>query len=252
VLRIIGGDFRSRPLAVPQGHDLTRPMGSRTREALFNLLRGWFDGAIVVDLFAGVGTLGLEAASRGAARVVCVERDRTIVRLLRQNIEALRCGDRVTVIEGDALAEGTIAALPRPVDLVFCDPPFAMVIEHADHSMGHEQMAHAGESNDLLDAVEPDESIGLHRGARRAVRARTRSADRRDPARLEAMLRALPALFGPKGFLALRLPMPRRGAEGAIAGFAGPEIHGYGDQQWIHLYAPARFVAAAPDEGSAA
>lgn len=202
MLRIIAGEFRSRPLAVPRGRDLTRPMGSRTREALFDLLRGWFEGATVIDLFAGVGTIGLEAASRGAAKVVCVERDRFIAGLLRRNIETLRCEDRVRVIEADALAEATLAALPRPVDLVFVDPPFA---------------------------VARDEEEGSNRDER---------ASRRDAARFNAMLVRLRALFHERGFLAVRCPEPRRGASGVIAGFAGPEIHGYGDEQWIHLYAP--------------
>lgn len=181
-------------------------MGGRTREALFDLLRGWCEDATVIDLFAGVGTLGLEAVSRGAIRVACVERDRFIARLLRENVRTLRCEERVTVVEADALSEGTLAALPRPADLIFCDPPFALAMD-------------AG-------AAGPSAA--------------------RDAARFAAMLPRLRALMGGRGFLALRLPEPRRGSEGRIAGFDGPEIHGYGDQQWIHLYAPsaARGVVA--------
>lgn len=261
VLRIIAGEYRSRPLVVPRGEDLTRPMGSRTREALFDLLRGWFDGTTVVDLFAGVGTLGLEAVSRGAARVVCVERDRFIARLLRENIGTFGCGDRVTVVEADALVESTLAALPRPVDLIFCDPPFSMVIESS-------RSATPEPRHERIRADEPGavaEPRG--RGRRRSARGLPDSTDEegglppgtwppldaddgvrrleRDRARLDAMLARLRPLFGSSGFLALRLPEPRRGTAGVIAGFDGPEIHGYGDQQWVHLYAPTRVTGGA-------
>lgn len=63
MLQILGGQFRSRKLQIPEGTQ-TRPMGSRTKEAIFNILRGWFEGANVLDIFAGVGTMGLEAAYR--------------------------------------------------------------------------------------------------------------------------------------------------------------------------------------------
>lgn len=201
-------------------------MGSRTREALFDMLRGWFDGATVIDLFAGVGTLGLEAASRGAARVACVERDRFIARLLRENIETLRCGDRVTVIEADALAESTMSALPRPADVILCDPPFALVA--APPVRGASQRPDPGDAA-------TDEAFD----GRPAARAETRSAAR-DLARFGAMLARLRPLFGERGFLVIRLPEARRGAEGSIDGFVGPEIHNYGDAQWLHLYAPRR------------
>jgi len=205
-------------------------MGGRTREALFDLLRGWFDGATVLDLFAGVGTLGLEAASRGAVRVVCVERDRFIARLLRENIRSLRCEDRVTVIEGDALASSTLAAFPRPVDVVLCDPPFAMAGD-APTPRGDE-----APSPRFDDSDPPRSHEAPSRGSAR------------DSARLDAMLPRLRELFGDRGFLVLRLPSARRGAEGRIAGFDGPEVHGYGDQQWLHLYAPARSTSnATPD-----
>lgn len=290
VLRILSGDFRSRPLAVPRGRDLTRPMGSRTRGALFDLLRGWFDGTTVLDLFAGVGTLGLEAASRGAGRVICVERDRFIARLLRQNIDTFRCEDRVTVVEGDVLSEGTFAAIPRPVDVVFCDPPFALVMEAAAlpppaprhervDQMDVEENAVPDEDGDIEITFDPDAEQGAEpmlggfgrdrnaaargefdlandpqrplRRPRRARRgepevdlvadalARDKANFQRELARFDAMLARLRPLFGDKGFLALRLPEPRRGEAGVIPGFDGPEIHGYGDQQWIHLYAPS-------------
>jgi 16S rRNA (guanine966-N2)-methyltransferase len=129
MLRIIGGEHRSRPLMTPPGTDRTRPMGSRTREAVFNVLRGWFEGANVLDLFAGVGTLGLEAVSRGAARVWMVEQDRDVYEVLRRNIESFGVPEVATPVRADALGETALAAVDQPLDVVFMDPPFEMVRE---------------------------------------------------------------------------------------------------------------------------
>jgi len=127
MLRIIGGELRSRQLQTPSGKDRTRPMGSRTREAIFNVLRGWFDGACVLDLFAGVGTMGLEAVSRGAAKAWLVEQDREVFDLLRGNIEELGVADRATPVRADALGEVALASVSEPLDVVFLDPPFDLV-----------------------------------------------------------------------------------------------------------------------------
>jgi 16S rRNA (guanine966-N2)-methyltransferase len=94
---------------------------------LFNVLRGWFEGARVLDLFAGVGTLGLEAVSRGAIKVVMVEKDRKIFALLRDNIESLGCADRAIAVQADALGEAAIMAAEPEVNVVLMDPPFALV-----------------------------------------------------------------------------------------------------------------------------
>ena len=80
-----------------------------------------------MDLFAGVGTVGLEMVSRGAASVLMVEQDRRIFSLLEQNVATLDCQDRIDLLRGDAL--GTVALLraPRPIHLLFVDPPYAMM-----------------------------------------------------------------------------------------------------------------------------
>ena len=126
MLKIISGQYRSRHLQIPPGNE-TRPMGSRTKSGVFNLLRGWFDGTNVLDLYAGVGTMGLEAASLGAKRVICVEQNRYIADYLRANVLTLGCSDRVQVVQTDALGPGAIAAAPAPVDVVFVDPPFELM-----------------------------------------------------------------------------------------------------------------------------
>lgn len=102
-------------------------MPDRVRESIFNLLRGHFEGEAVMDVFAGVGTMGLEALSRGASHCVFVEQSREIARLLRQNIETLRVGDRAEVVQSDALGNAPLAAGPSPVHIIFFDPPYAMV-----------------------------------------------------------------------------------------------------------------------------
>jgi len=129
MIRIQGGEYRSRLLDSPEGEDRTRPMTSRVKESLFNLLRGWFDGARVLDLFSGIGTMGLEAASRGAAQVVCIESDREVFRYLQRNITSLDCGNRVSALQGDALGPLAVDRAPKPVDIVFLDPPYAMMLD---------------------------------------------------------------------------------------------------------------------------
>jgi 16S rRNA (guanine966-N2)-methyltransferase len=120
-VRIIAGKWRSRLLKFPPAAQL-RPTPDRVRETLFNWLGQRLDGLACVDLFAGSGALGFEAASRGARRVVMVERDRDVAKALRES--ALTLGaESVEIIEGDALAFVERAA--ERFDVAFVDPPFA-------------------------------------------------------------------------------------------------------------------------------
>ncbi len=111
---------------------MTRPFPDMVKEAMFNLLRGHFEGESVLDCFSGTGTVGLEAASRGASRVVCVERDRRVCKVLEENIEMLGAEDEVEVVIGDALGPATIHRCPKPVHIIFFDPPYPMVRDEAD------------------------------------------------------------------------------------------------------------------------
>ncbi len=119
-LRIIGGRWRGRRLAIAAVPGL-RPTTDRVRETLFNWLMPVVAGAHCLDLFAGSGALGLEAASRGAAEVVLVERAKAAVEQLRRHLQTLQA-DTVRVVQADALA--FLAGPPRPFDIVFLDPPF--------------------------------------------------------------------------------------------------------------------------------
>ena len=127
MIRIIAGHYRSRRLQTPDDAMHTRPYAQRVKESVFNILRGHLDGAHVLDLFAGVGTMGLEAISRGAASVLFVEQDRRIFSLLKSNVETLGCQDQADLLCGDALGSVAILRAPRPVRIVFIDPPFAMM-----------------------------------------------------------------------------------------------------------------------------
>lgn len=120
-VRIIGGDWRGRRLPVAEVSGL-RPTGDRCRETLFNWLQPWVAGADCADLFAGTGALGFEAASRGAASVLMVEKHPLAFKVLQQSIEQLQA-EQVTLHAGGALALLEDFAADR-FDLVFVDPPF--------------------------------------------------------------------------------------------------------------------------------
>jgi 16S rRNA (guanine966-N2)-methyltransferase len=122
-MRIIAGQWRSRPLVAPAG-DTTRPTADRTRETLFSMLAsrlGNFEGLAVADLFAGSGALGLEALSRGAVRAVFVEQDAAALRALRTNIANLRAQAQCEVRAASVMTLGAVSA---PLDLVMMDPPY--------------------------------------------------------------------------------------------------------------------------------
>lgn len=131
LMRIIAGEFRRRVLLGPKDASTTRPIPDRVKESIFNMLRGHFDEgeAIFVDAFAGTGAFGLEAISRGAARCHFIEQNRDVVKVLKANIEMLDCEDRCDVFQGDALGAGALASSPRPITVVFLDPPYPLVQE---------------------------------------------------------------------------------------------------------------------------
>lgn len=126
-MRIIAGEWRGRKLAAPKGED-TRPTIDRVRESLMSSLssaRGGFEGAVVLDAFAGSGALGFEALSRGAQAAVLVEADARAFRTLEANAQTLGLArPRVSLVRGDVLARPPRRAA-QPFDLVLLDPPYA-------------------------------------------------------------------------------------------------------------------------------
>lgn len=140
-MRIISGEYRGRRLHTPEGADTTRPLPDRVRVALFNMLNGHFEGESFFDAFAGTGSFGLEAISRGAARCIFIEKDRDALRALNENIEMLGATDRAEVFPGDALGSGALSRCPRPVHIVMFDPPYAMVEDPASRKRAFDQFA---------------------------------------------------------------------------------------------------------------
>jgi 16S rRNA (guanine966-N2)-methyltransferase len=118
-IRIIGGEYRGRKIPVPDGADL-RPTPDRVRETLFNWLGQSLDGLACLDLFAGSGALGFEAASRGAARVVLVEQDRAVFERLKKT------RDEIGARQVEPVLDDAFSYLKRmpTFDVVFLDPPF--------------------------------------------------------------------------------------------------------------------------------
>lgn len=138
-------------------------MLDRVREAMFSTLGTRLPGANVLDLFAGSGSLGLEALSRGARRARMIEKDPKALVVLRKNVELLGLADRAEIVRGDALRKD----LWRPLasvdgfDLVFLDPPYGLIEEPDPRS---EVLARIGDL--LRDVVGPGGCLVVHAPAR--------------------------------------------------------------------------------------
>jgi 16S rRNA (guanine966-N2)-methyltransferase len=121
-LRVSGGFLKGRVLAAPRGKHY-RPLTGRLKQSLFDYLGGTIRGGAVLDLFAGVGVFGVEALSRGAARVTFVENDPTSVDFLESNLRALDLGESSRVSFEDVF-HYDITRPSKPYDVVFLDPPY--------------------------------------------------------------------------------------------------------------------------------
>jgi 16S rRNA (guanine966-N2)-methyltransferase len=120
-MRVIAGTARGVRLTAPRG-TATRPITDRVKETLFAILADRVPGARVIDLYAGSGAIGIEALSRGAERVDFVERDRSALAALRDNLERTHFGDAAAVHAVDV--ERFLAAAEGPWDLAVLDPPY--------------------------------------------------------------------------------------------------------------------------------
>ena len=119
-MRIIAGSRKGHRIDAPKG-SATRPTSDRVRENVFNLVQAWVEDAVVLDLFAGSGAMGIEALSRGAERAVFVESDKDACRAIDRNLEKLRLTGAQVVCRNVA---HFVAADSRAYDLIFCDPPY--------------------------------------------------------------------------------------------------------------------------------
>ena len=123
-MRIGAGTTKGRRLQTVPGRQV-RPTSGRVRQALFNTLREWVPGCIFVDMFAGTGSVGLEALSQGARHVYFVENDRRALLVLRTNVD--RCGAAAQATVVAAALPQAVRKLPatQQVDVLFLDPPYA-------------------------------------------------------------------------------------------------------------------------------
>ena len=123
-MRVIAGEFRSRPLAAPKGRD-TRPTSDRLRETLFNVLAPRIAGSVFLDLYAGSGAVGIEALSRGAAEAIFVESAEPALRTIRANLSSLGIrGGYALEARSVAAALKRLAEGERAVNVAFLDPPY--------------------------------------------------------------------------------------------------------------------------------
>ncbi len=138
-MRIVGGEFRGRPLASPKSDDI-RPTIDRTRESLFNIIGHVYpealDGTRVIDLFAGTGAVGLEALSRGCRHALFVENGVEGRGLLWENIDALGLHGRTRILRRDATKLGPVGTM-EPFHFLFADPPYGQGLGDAAMMSAH-------------------------------------------------------------------------------------------------------------------
>lgn len=134
-MRIIGGEFRSRRIqSVPGDH--VRPTPDRMRESLFSILMPVIEDSIFIDAYAGTGAVGIEAISRGAKRVILIEKDPKAFDVLCANLNMLKTGSRALAIKGKAAQ----LISRHPGDILFIDPPYPLENEYAlclEQASGH-------------------------------------------------------------------------------------------------------------------
>lgn len=123
-MRIISGTARGTKLFTLEGLD-TRPTLDRVKEPLFNIINFDLEDAVVLDLFAGSGALGLEAISRGAKKVFLCEKNRNAANIVEKNIEKTKFQDQAVLVRNDfEKAISFIEQLNEKIDVVFIDPPY--------------------------------------------------------------------------------------------------------------------------------
>lgn len=126
-MRIIAGSRKGRQLfSVPKKKTSVKPISSRIRQSVFDMLRPWITGSIFLDLYAGTGASGLEALSRGAQKTVFVEMDRFCVKVIERNVENLGFAEQAVVVRGNVLSglEWLKYHSHEGFDIVFMGPPY--------------------------------------------------------------------------------------------------------------------------------
>ncbi|MBI5272833.1 MAG: 16S rRNA (guanine(966)-N(2))-methyltransferase RsmD [Chlamydiia bacterium] len=157
-LRIIGGKFKGRPLKAPKGLR-TRPTQSMLREAVFNICQNAIEGARFLDLFAGSGAMGLEALSRGAARTTFIEKDRSAIAAITENIASLDVKTQCQLSTLDA--KTALQRCEGPFDIIYIDPPYGtsigplIKILEAEHLLSSQAALFIEERYKKGSAIEP-------------------------------------------------------------------------------------------------
>ncbi|WP_139904525.1 16S rRNA (guanine(966)-N(2))-methyltransferase RsmD [Clostridium thermarum] len=124
-MRIIAGIAKGRKLLPPEGMETTRPTLDRVKEAMFSMIQNRLEDALVLDVFAGTGSLGLESVSRGAKQCVLVDRSPVTFDRLKKNVENLKFQDQCICLNMDSYeALEYLAKESRVFDIIFIDPPY--------------------------------------------------------------------------------------------------------------------------------
>ena len=141
-MRIITGEYKGRRLETPENYDI-RPTADKVKEALFSMIAFEIEDAVCVDLFAGTGSLGLEALSRGALRCYFCDNAREAARIIRMNVAHVGAEEKSVVLSGD-FRKG-LGRIKEKADFIFLDPPYeGGLYEKAFHAIAEAQLLAAG------------------------------------------------------------------------------------------------------------
>ena len=128
-MRIISGKLKGKKIFIPKDKT-TRPLKDLVKESIFNIINHSnkfdtkIDNSIILDLFSGVGSFGLEAISRGATNIVFVENYIKVLPILKKNIKSLNLEDKCEIFEEDIFEDFNFKDLGKKFDIIFLDPPF--------------------------------------------------------------------------------------------------------------------------------
>ncbi len=120
-MRIVSGDYKGRRLFMPQDYNI-RPTTEKVKEAIFSMIQFELQDSVCVDVFTGIGNLGLEALSRGAKLCYFCDNSRSSLALAKRNIELCKAESKSKLIPGDYTK--TILSIPNKADIIFLDPPY--------------------------------------------------------------------------------------------------------------------------------
>jgi len=160
-MRVIGGQFRSRRIQTIRGLDV-RPTPDRLRESLFSVLTTRLPGRVFIDAYAGCGSVGIEALSRGAGRVIFIEKNPAAAEMIRGNLRALGVSGGFTIQRGKA----SVWLARLTADIVFLDPPYPLEKEYGAslNALGANPPTFAIAQHDIRQELE--ESYGVLRRTR--------------------------------------------------------------------------------------